>query len=77
MIEVNNLTFGYKAESFLKQSNFICTYGSIYRLLGKNGAGKSTLLNNFTGWYFQETGSKRICAEETVTFFFANHLFYS
>lgn len=45
MIDVQNLSFGYKRKKLLyKNLNLSLEAGSIYGLLGKNGAGKSTLL---------------------------------
>ncbi|TMI87657.1 MAG: ABC transporter ATP-binding protein [Bacteroidetes bacterium] len=57
MIEVKNLSFGYKKRKLLyKNLNLALPVGSIYGLLGKNGAGKSTLLKNFTGLLFPKHG---------------------
>lgn len=57
MIEVKNLSFGYKRRKLLyKNLNLSLPVGSIYGLLGKNGAGKSTLLKNFTGLLFPKHG---------------------
>lgn len=57
MIEVKNLSFGYKKRKPLyKNLNLQLPVGSIYGLLGKNGAGKSTLLKNFTGLLFPTHG---------------------
>ncbi len=57
MIEVKNLSFGYKKKKPLyKDLNLQLPVGSIYGLLGKNGAGKSTLLKNFTGLLFPTQG---------------------
>jgi ABC-2 type transport system ATP-binding protein len=57
MIEVKNLSFGYKKSKLLyKNLNLRLPVGSIYGLLGKNGAGKSTLLKNFTGLLFPTQG---------------------
>jgi ABC-2 type transport system ATP-binding protein len=58
MIEINNLSFGYKKRKPLyKNLNLRLPVGSIYGLLGKNGAGKSTLLKNLTGLLFPTGGS--------------------
>ena len=58
MIQINNLSFGYKRKKLLYRNvSFTVTPGSIYGLLGKNGAGKSTLLKNFTGLLFPTEGS--------------------
>jgi ABC-2 type transport system ATP-binding protein len=57
MIEVQNLSFGYKKRKLLyKNLNLKIEVGSIYGLLGKNGAGKSTLLKNFIGLLFPKGG---------------------
>ena len=57
MIEVQNLSFGYKKRKLLyKNLNLKVEAGSIYGLLGKNGAGKSTLLKNFIGLLFPKGG---------------------
>ena len=57
MIEVRNLSFGYKKRKPLyKNLNLQLPVGSIYGLLGKNGAGKSTLLKNFAGLLFPTKG---------------------
>ena len=58
MIEVQNLSFGYKKRKLLyKNLNLKLEVGSIYGLLGKNGAGKSTLLKNFIGLLFPTAGN--------------------
>ncbi len=57
MIEVQNLSFGYKRKKLLyKNLSLTLEAGSIYGLLGKNGAGKSTLLKNFIGLLFPTDG---------------------
>jgi|SRR5690242_5484040 len=58
MIEVTNLSFGYKKKKPLYRNlNLRLPAGSIYGLLGKNGAGKSTLLKNFIGLLFPDRGN--------------------
>ena len=58
MIEVQNLSFGYKKRKLLYRNlNLTLDAGSIYGLLGKNGAGKSTLLKNFIGLLFSTAGN--------------------
>jgi ABC-2 type transport system ATP-binding protein len=57
MIEIENLSFGYKRKTLLyKNLTLKLEAGSIYGLLGKNGAGKSTLLKNFIGLLFPNEG---------------------
>lgn len=58
MIEIKNLSFGYKKKKLLyKNLSLSLESGSIYGLLGKNGAGKSTMLKNFIGLLFPTEGS--------------------
>jgi len=58
MIEVRDLSFGYKRKKLLfRNLNLALETGSIYGLLGKNGAGKSTLLKNFIGLLFPNSGT--------------------
>jgi ABC-2 type transport system ATP-binding protein len=58
MIQINNLSFGYRNKPLLfKDLQLSLSNGHIYGLLGKNGAGKSTLLKNITGLAFPEKGS--------------------
>ena len=58
MIEIENLSFGYKRKKLLyKNLSLKLEAGSIYGLLGKNGAGKSTLLKNFIGLLFPTGGN--------------------
>ncbi|MEO6843864.1 MAG: ABC transporter ATP-binding protein [Ginsengibacter sp.] len=58
MIDIQNLSFGYKRKKLLyKNLTLKLEAGSIYGLLGKNGAGKSTLLKNFIGLLFPKGGS--------------------
>ena len=57
MIEISNLTFGYRRKTPLfKSLNLKLESGHIYGLLGKNGAGKSTLLKNIAGLVVPEHG---------------------
>lgn len=57
MINISNLTFGYKKGNLLyKDLTLSLIDGNIYGLLGKNGAGKSTLLKNIAGSLFPVGG---------------------
>lgn len=57
MIEISNLTFGYRRKSPLFSSlNLRLERGHIYGLLGKNGAGKSTLLKSIVGLVVPKEG---------------------
>jgi len=58
MIEIQNLSFGYRKKKLLyRDLTLTLETGSIYGLLGKNGAGKSTLLKNLSGLLFPSKGS--------------------
>lgn len=57
MIEIKNLTFGYKKKHILFNNlRLNVKQGSIYGLLGKNGAGKTTLLKHICGLLFPDKG---------------------
>jgi ABC-2 type transport system ATP-binding protein len=57
MIEIKDLTFGYKRNRILfDHLNIQLPMGSIYGLLGKNGAGKTTLLKHITGLLYSSQG---------------------
>lgn len=58
MIEISNLSFGYKAgKPLYRNLHLSLKAGSIYGLLGRNGAGKSTLLKNIIGLLFPTEGT--------------------
>lgn len=57
MLEINNLSFGYKKHKVLENLNLSLKAGSIYGLLGKNGAGKSSLLYQICGLLFPQNGN--------------------
>lgn len=57
MIELKNISFGYKKKDLLFNNlNMALRPGFICGLLGKNGAGKTTLLNIISGLRFAESG---------------------
>jgi ABC-2 type transport system ATP-binding protein len=57
MIEINDLTFGYKKRHILFDHLSIqMPLGNIYGLLGKNGAGKTTFLKHITGLLYPTKG---------------------
>jgi ABC-2 type transport system ATP-binding protein len=57
MIEIKNLTFGYKKnQTLFRELNLDLKSGSIYGLFGMNGAGKTTLLKHIAGLLFPRQG---------------------
>ena len=53
MIEIKDLTFGYKKnKAVLQNVNLELRHGYIHGLLGKNGIGKTTLLKLIAGLQF-------------------------
>ncbi|MBN1626976.1 MAG: ABC transporter ATP-binding protein [Deltaproteobacteria bacterium] len=57
MIDIKNLSFGYKHERLFSDLSLSLTPGSICGLLGKNGAGKTTLLKLMSGLLFPQQGN--------------------
>lgn len=64
MIEIKNLTYGYKHTPVLTDFNLIETEPSIIALWGRNGAGKTTLMSLVAGHYKPNEGSIKILGEE-------------
>ena len=61
MIEISNLSFGYRKKKLLFENlNLKLTGGRVYGLLGKNGAGKSTLLKVIAGLVFPLSGECKV-----------------
>ncbi|MFO7977593.1 MAG: ABC transporter ATP-binding protein [Bacteroidales bacterium] len=57
MINITNLTFGYKKNKILFNNlNLKLEAGNIYGLFGMNGAGKTTLLKHISGLLFPQEG---------------------
>ena len=57
MIQIKNLSFGYKRKSYLFDDlSLHIPMGNIYGLLGRNGAGKTTLLKQMVGLLFPSKG---------------------
>lgn len=57
MIQINQLSFGYKKRNLLFDNlDLDLEGGNIYGLLGKNGAGKTTLLRLISGLCFSDQG---------------------
>lgn len=70
MLQIQNLTFGYKRSkegNVLNNVNLELNNGSIVGLLGKNGTGKTTLLNLITGQLFAKEGVIAIDDENVKT----------
>lgn len=64
MIELNDVSVGYKGKPVLENISFKVNDGEICALLGHNGSGKSTLLRAVMG-SLGYTGSIRIDGQET------------
>lgn len=61
MIDINNVTFGYKkSRKVLEDFTLRIAEGGIYGLLGKNGTGKSTLLYLIAGLLTAQHGTIEI-----------------
>lgn len=66
MIEITNLSFGYKNISVFKNITLNFEPGNIYGLLGENGVGKTTLLKLISGLLNPQQGS---CTIDGLTAF--------
>ncbi len=66
MIDIKNLTFGYKCceKNIFNSLSLQFKENGIYGLLGQNGAGKTTLLYLLAGMYFPLSGSVALDKEE-------------
>lgn len=65
MIQINNLSFGYRRQGSLFEGlSFALKPGSITGLLGKNGAGKTSLLKIVAGLLFPDTGEISVLSHE-------------
>ena len=51
MLQVNNISFGYKKEPVLKNISFNVKQGEHFSIIGESGSGKSTLLKLLYGFY--------------------------
>lgn len=87
MIEIKDLTFGYKKnKAVLQNVNLELRHGYIHGLLGKNGIGKTTLLKLIAGLQFPDKGTimvnefiptQRKVAFLSNTFFLSEDLYES
>ena len=57
MVEIRNMSFGYKKKKLFSGLDLTLLPGNIYGLLGKNGAGKTTLLKIISGLRLAQKGS--------------------
>ena len=58
MIQLNNITFGYRKKAILFDNlSLTLEFGKIYGLFGVNGAGKTTLLKQISGLLKPSSGS--------------------
>ncbi len=64
MIEINNLSFGYRKNKMLfSDLSLELKEGRIYGLLGKNGSGKTTLLKQMAGILYPKSGTTLLKGE--------------
>ena len=57
MVEIRNMSFGYRKKRLFSGLDLTLQPGNIYGLLGKNGAGKTTLLKIISGLRLAQEGS--------------------
>jgi len=57
VVEIRNMSFGYKKKRLFSGLDLALLPGNIYGLLGKNGAGKTTLLKIISGLRLAQEGS--------------------
>jgi ABC-2 type transport system ATP-binding protein len=60
MIDIQDMTFGYKRQELFSHLSLSLAGGNIYGLLGKNGAGKTTLLKLICGLRLPQGGTCRV-----------------
>ncbi len=60
MVEIRNMSFGYRKKKLFAGLGLTLQPGNIYGLLGKNGAGKTTLLKIISGLRQAQEGSCRV-----------------
>jgi ABC-2 type transport system ATP-binding protein len=60
VVEIRDMSFGYKKKKLFSGLNLTLLPGNIYGLLGKNGAGKTTLLKIISGLRQAQEGSSRV-----------------
>lgn len=63
MVNIENLTFGYRKKPIFEKLELQMGEGHIYGLLGKNGAGKTTLLKLISGLLKPKNGTVRVMNE--------------
>lgn len=63
ILNIENLSFGYKRERLFSDLSLSLDAGKIYGLLGRNGAGKTSLLNLFSGLLHVRKGHIRTLGE--------------
>lgn len=72
MIEVNQLTKRFKANTAVREVNVSIKRGEIFGLIGQNGAGKSTLLKLIGGLMHSSSGSVHLFSERVAN----NHAYF-
>jgi len=64
VVEIKNMSFGYKKKKLFSGLELTLEPGNIYGLLGKNGAGKTTLLKIISGLRLAQEGSCRVLGHD-------------
>ena len=67
MLELKNISVGYKNRYLIKNVNLTFEPGKVYAVLGKNASGKSDLLRSCTGLLSHGTGEVLLDGEDLTT----------
>lgn len=65
VIEVSNVSKGFKEQEVLTGCSLAVKQGEIYGLLGANGAGKTTLMKIICGFQQPDQGTARVCKKDS------------
>ena len=66
-VEVNKLTYRYRARTALRDLELVVPDGALYALLGPNGSGKTTLMQVLIGLRQPQRGHARVLGLDTST----------